>query len=166
MCKTKKKLSEDNFHLVKGKFISACKVCRNKNKPLHAKQRRERLAALGIKEHIEQYKKHKESILAYHKQPEVVERRNNLRKAKYAENPAHYNVPKREYKQKNKERINELQREKDRRRIERLDDSYVALLIYNRLNIPIAEARKNKVLMETYRTLIKLKRLINYNNKR
>ena len=166
-CGVEKEVCKDNFHWdkrIKDGFVSACKVCKNKNKPAYAKMRREQLKALGIKEHLEQYQKHKDRITAYHKRPDVVEKRKARINKKYAENPEHYNAPHREYKAKRRQHFREIGKCKDKQRIDELDDSYIALLIHNRLGLSIKEARENKDLMEAYRSYIKLKRITGINN--
>ena len=109
-CGVEKEVCSDNFHKdirCKDGFTASCKGCRNKQKVGYSKQRLDKQRSLGIKEHLEQYQRHKDRITAYHKRPDVVEKRKERIRAKYAANPEHYNAPKREYEKLNKERFKE-----------------------------------------------------------
>lgn len=169
-CGIDKELSHDNFHWDKrlykgiGGFVSACKLCKNANKPLNNKLRRERLAALGIKEHIAKYQREKQQRLEYSKRPEVVEHRKEIVRKRYANNSKKFLDYKKEYREKNKEKYLEWSRKKDKQSIDNLTDAYVASAASNFLKISREEVYKIPHLIETYRLHIKIKRLIGFNN--
>jgi hypothetical protein len=169
-CGIDKELSHDNFHWDKrlyngiGGFVSACKPCKNVNKQKNNKLRRERLAELGIKEHLDNYKRNKEQRLAYAKRPEVVERRKQVVKKRYANNPLKFLDYKKEYREKNKERYLDWSRKKDKQSIDNLTDAYISGVASRFFGISRKEVYEIPHLIETYRLHIKIKRIIGFNN--
>ena len=169
-CGIDKEVCADNFHWDKrlykgiGGFVSACKICKNKNKPQNSRDRRNRLYALGIKEHIAQYQKHKERALAYAKKKEVIEHRKVVVRKRYANNPTKFLDYKKEYVEKNKQKCSELQRKRDKKSIDTMDDAYIAKLSAKFFPLSATEIRTIPYLVETYRVHLKIKRLIGYNN--
>mgnify|MGYP001022039087 CR=1 FL=1 len=147
-----------------GGCVAGCKPCKNKNKPLLSKQRRERMYAMGIKEHITQYQKHKDKRLSYAKKPEVVENRKKVVRERYKNNPNKFNDYKKGYRLKHKDKFLIKQREKDKIRIENLTDDYVAGTASAYLGITRKEIYENPDLLEAYRLLIKMKRKAKFNN--
>jgi hypothetical protein len=147
-----------------GGCVSGCIPCKNANKPLLSKIRREKLYAMGIKEHIVQYQKHKDKRLAYAKKPEVVENRKKVVRERYKNNAKQFNDYKKEYRLKYKDKFLIKQREKDRIRINTLTDDYVAGTAAAYLGITRKEVYANPDLLEAYRLLIRMKREAKYNN--
>lgn len=160
----------DNFHWDKvlckglGGFVSACKVCKNNRNPLPAKQRKKRLALLGIKEHIIQYQKHREKRLIYAKKLDVIETRKKRVRLRYGENPKKFLDIKKAWVAKNKDCHSIVVSNRIKKEVKALTDCYVAGCASRFFKIPRSCIYETPYMIEMYRLFIKMKRACNFNN--
>ena len=156
-CKKQKPNNEDFFHLDKRKvklghnivLAAACKDCKNAQKRITEKKRREKIAKeFG---NVYKYRKLKDSDFL---------KKCKEREKKYSEKKLERNKRYRKEKRSYILEADKIRAERNKKETEEITDYYVARLIYrNDKSKPIKDILKNKDFIELYRLNLKLKRL-------
>lgn len=155
-CKSEKENTSEFFHLDKGKTVSACKVCKNTQK---LQYNRDRYKRVGKQEAKVQYQKHREKKLAYWKREDVVLKRRKRVMEKYYQNPQIFAERRKKVVEKHKEKYSIRNKNYDKKRIDELSDTYILQLMVKYFGITRQEAKQDKILFDTYKSHLKLKRL-------
>ncbi len=138
-----------------GRYISQCIPCRLESKKEYGRLRYTRQ---GKEDAKKQYQKHREKRLAYAKLPEVVEKRKEEVRKRYAKDPKKYLDRGRKWENENKDKKKLLVKKSDKKRIDNLVTGYVISLCSNYLSLPRKTVKENPELIELYRSHLKLKR--------
>lgn len=155
-CGELKDNTKEFFHFDKGKTVSACKVCKNAQK---LQYNRDRYKRVGKQEAKLQYAKHREKRLAYWKREDVVLKRRKRVMEKYYQNPEIFAERRKKVVEKHKEKYSIRNKNYDKNRINKLSDTYILQLMVRYFGITRQEAKQDKVLFDTYKSHLKLKRL-------
>ena len=156
-CGLEKPLTKEFYYFDNhnNRYVAKCIPCKLESK---IEYQRLRYAKQGKEDAKKQYKKHREKRLAYAKRPEVVEKRKEIVRNRYAKDPEKFLAIGRKWENDNREKKRLLVKKSDKKRIDNLCDGYVVQLICNYLSLPRKTVKENPELIELYRSHVQLKR--------